>query len=53
VFGAQKKQAHPVTVEPMQEEGLGEWVSPGAEKVLRVTNIIAAFASLLPHENQR
>jgi hypothetical protein len=53
VFGAQKKQAHPVMVEQLQEEGLGEWLGPGAEKVLRVTNIIAAFASLLTNENQR
>lgn len=53
VFGAQKKQAHPVMVKQLQEEGLGEWHGPGAEKVLRVANIIAAFAALLTHENQR
>ncbi|CAJ0774563.1 hypothetical protein [Ralstonia chuxiongensis] len=53
VFGAQKKQAHPVMVKQLQEAGLGEWSGPGAEKVLRVANIIAAFASLLTHENQR
>ncbi|XVJ96747.1 hypothetical protein NLY09_14165 (plasmid) [Burkholderia vietnamiensis] len=53
VFGAQKKQAHPIMVKHLQEEGLGEWHGLGAEKVLRVANIIAAFASLLTHGNQR
>ncbi|HDR9184266.1 hypothetical protein [Burkholderia cepacia] len=53
VFGAQKKQAQSVMVAQLKEEGLGEWHGPGAEKVLRIVNIIAAFASLLTHENQR
>ena len=53
VFGAQKKQAQSVMVKQLQDEGLGEWHGPGAEKVLRVANIIAAFASLLTHEGQR
>jgi hypothetical protein len=53
VFGAKKKQTHSVMVTQLKEEGLGEWHGPGAEKALRIVNIIAAFASLLTHENQR
>ena len=53
VFGADKTQAHPVMIEQLEKEGLGKWSGPTAEKVMRVTHIIAAFASLLTHENQR
>ncbi|MEM5295611.1 hypothetical protein VSR82_14875 [Burkholderia sp. JPY481] len=52
VFGPDKRQAQPIMVEELREKGLGEWAGPAAEKVLRVTNIIAAFAALLTHENQ-
>jgi hypothetical protein len=53
VFGADKKQAQAVIVEQLESLGLGLWAGPAAEKTLRVTHIIAAFASLLTHENQR
>ncbi|MFM0005096.1 hypothetical protein PQR57_29305 [Paraburkholderia dipogonis] len=52
VFGADKQQVQPIMVEQLRLKGLGEWAGPAAEKVLRVTNIIAAFAALLTHENQ-
>lgn len=53
VFGAEREQAHPVMVEQLKKDGLGEWAGPAAEKVLRVTTMIAAFTELLTHENQR
>ncbi|MCP3712579.1 hypothetical protein M3I54_37650 [Paraburkholderia sp. CNPSo 3274] len=53
VFGSDKKQAHPAMLEQLAKDGLGTWACPAAERVLRVTNIIAAFTELLTHENQR
>ncbi len=53
VFGRDKQQAHPEILEQLKDRGLGEWKGLSAEKVLRVTNIIAAFVALLTYENQK
>lgn len=53
VFGANMRQAHPVMMKQLESEGLGKWSGRTAEKVLRVTNIIAAFTTLLTHKDQR
>lgn len=53
LFGSDKQQTYPVMTRNLAENGLGEWSGPTAEKVLRVTHLIAAFSSLLTHENQR
>ncbi|UNV91859.1 MULTISPECIES: hypothetical protein [unclassified Comamonas] len=50
MFGASKTKTQAAMVKQLQNAGLGIWKGEVAEKLLRVTNIIAAFASLLTHE---
>ncbi|WP_321900391.1 hypothetical protein [Burkholderia cepacia] len=52
VFGKERKQVHPIVTEQLENQGLGIWTGPAAERVLRVTHIIAAFSELLTYENQ-
>lgn len=53
VFSADMAQGRQVMVGELEKMGLGKWSGSAAEKVMRITHIIAAFTSLLTHENQR